>query len=83
MHYRVHLFAVVRVEFEVEADTIADAATHAMTREQELEQRFSRPGEQYAESVENWLLVDPLTENPDKHGRRLPDYGGARWVRIE
>ena len=80
MKYRVHLFVKVRVERELDADSAEEAARRAF--EADLYQRFDRPGQEFAGEVDEVLLVDPLTDEMDRAGRRLHDYENARWLRV-
>ena len=82
VRYRVHLFATVRVEHELEAESPEAAAIAASNADLHLYERFDRAGQEYAEQLDDLVLVDPLTEFRDELGRRLPDYDLADWYEL-
>jgi hypothetical protein len=79
MKYRVHIYVSVRVEFELEADSPAEAASKAIPTDRTLYERFDRAGEEYTEEIDGWCLVDPLTDEADCNGRLVPDYENSQW----
>jgi hypothetical protein len=82
MRYRVHLYAIVRVEHELEAASPADAVLKLATSDLHLYQRFDRPGQEYADDFDKWVLVHPLTDNVDSSGRLEPDFESSKWLEV-
>jgi len=82
MRYRVHLYAIVRVEHELEAASSVDAISKLVTTHLDLYQRFNRPGQEYADDFDKWVLVDPLTDYTDSTGRLKPDIENSEWVQV-
>ena len=82
MRYRLHLYAIVRVEHEFEAASPADAISKLVTTDLDLYQRFDRAGQEYADDFDKWVLVDPLTHYTDSTGRLKPDIENSEWVQV-
>ena len=82
MRYRVHLFATVRVEQELEAVSPGDAVSKLVASDLNLYQRFDRPGQEYADDFDKWVLVDPLTDHADSTGRLEPDIESSKWLHV-
>jgi hypothetical protein len=82
MKYRVHLYAIVRVDHELEAASPADAISKLVTTDLDLYRRFDRPGQEYADDFDNWVLVDPLTDYTDSTGRLEPDIEKSEWLEV-
>ena len=81
MRYRVHFYATVRVEYELEANSAEEAALQALGETSDLHQRLAGPRQEYAEHIEDDCLVDPLTEHV-RAGRLVPDFDKSRWLRL-
>jgi hypothetical protein len=82
MKYRVHLYAIVRVEHELEATSPGDAVSKLVATHLNLYQRFDRAGQEYADDFDKWVLVDPLTEHADSTGRLEPDIENSEWLQV-
>jgi hypothetical protein len=82
MRFRVHLYVLVRVEHELEAETPEEAALQAFAADLDLHSRFRGPDQEYAEDIDDICLVDPLTDEVDADGRRLPDFDWSQWLRV-
>lgn len=61
MKFRVHVYAVVRVPFDVEAENFNDAADKVLNNPATYEQLNGLPN--YADETQNLVTVDKLDEN--------------------
>jgi hypothetical protein len=59
--HKVHVYAIVRVPFEVEAESFEDAAREVLNAPATHERLHAIPG--YAEDFEEELVVDRLNKN--------------------
>jgi hypothetical protein len=82
MKYRVHLFVTVRLEQEVEADSPASAAHQALSAESSFYERFDRSGGEYAGVIDDWCVVDALTDKMDYSARLVSDYSNCQWLEL-
>ncbi len=83
MKYRVHVYAEVRVEFEVEAKSHRAAAKQvARTCMEDFHRRFKAKDQEYAETFDADMVVDPLTDKTDPAGRLLADVEDSRTIYV-
>ena len=85
MKYRCHVYAIVRIEHECDAETPQQAAWLAADKVViEAHDLFNRPGMSYAEDHQPEVVVDPLTEERDPDtGRLLADVSRSVTVKLD